>query len=155
MAAPKTVWGIDIGQCALKTLKLRSLDGQLQVEAFDIIEHPKILSQPDADRRQLVRNALEQFLARNNVVGSTVVVAVPGQSSFTRFVKLPPVDPSQTGKIERIIGYEAEQQIPFPIGDVIWRWQMFRDPEGPDVEVGIFAMKRADVSDILDHFSQV
>ena len=152
MATPNSVWGIDIGNCALKALKLGRSNGQLQVEAFDIIEHPKILSQPDADRNQLIRNALEQFLARNNVAGSMVAVAVPGQSSFTRFVKLPPVEPK---KIPDIVRFEAEQQIPFPIDEVIWQWQTFQAPDSPEAEVGIFAMKRADVTEVLDHFSEV
>ena len=79
MARPKSVWGIDIGQCALKALKLREVDGQVQVEAFELIEHPKILSQPDADRRQLIGQALSQFLERANVAGCHVVISVPGQ----------------------------------------------------------------------------
>jgi type IV pilus assembly protein PilM len=152
MAKARTVWGIDIGQCALKALKLREAEGELQVDAFDIIEHPKVLSQPDADRRQLVANALEQFLARNNVADSTIAVAVPGQSSFTRFIKLPPVE---TKKIPDIVRFEAEQQIPFPIDDVIWRWQTFQDPDSPDVELGIFAMKQVDVADVLAYFTDV
>jgi len=149
MAAPRSVWAIDIGQCTFKALKLCIADGELRVEAFDIIEHPKILSQPDAEKQLLVRSALEQFLSRNSVSDSVVVVSVPGQSSFTRFVKLPPVEPR---KIPDIVRFEAEQQIPFPIADVIWRWQRFQDPDSPDVEVGIFAMKRVDVAEVLDHF---
>ena len=152
MATAKTVWGIDVGQCALKALKLSSIDGEVQVEAFDIIEHPKILSQPDADSPQLIRNALEQFLARNNVTGSTVVVSVPGTASLACFVKLPPV---QSANIAKIVGYEAEQQIPFPIDEVIWRWQTFQDAESPDVEVGIFAIKRTDMYASLEHFSNL
>lgn len=152
MAIPKTAWGIDIGQCALKALKLRDVEGEMQVEAFDIIEHPKILSQPDANRQQLILNALEQFLARNNVSGSAVCISVPGQTSFTRFVKLPPVEPK---KIPDIVKFEAEQQIPFPIEEVVWRWQTFHDPDSPDVEVGIFAMKRNDVSSMLDNFTEL
>ena len=152
MATLKTVWGIDIGQCALKALKLREVDGQLQAEAFDIIEYPKILSQPDADRPQLIRNALEQFLAQNDVSNALVAISVPGQSSFTRFVKLPPVEPK---KIPSIVKFEAEQQIPFDINEVIWRWQSFNDPDSPDVEVGLFAMKRSDVHSVLDHFTEM
>ncbi len=152
MAAPTTAWGVDIGQCALKALKLREVEGELQVEAFDIIEHPDILSQPDANRQELIRNALEQFLARNNIAGATLAISVPGQSSFTRFVKLPPVEPK---KIPDIVRFEAEQQIPFPIEEVIWRWQTFHDPDSPDVEVGIFAMKRSDIADMLDHFTGI
>ncbi len=152
MATAKTVWGIDIGHCALKALKLSGDETGLRVESFDIIEHPQILSQPDADRDQLIRNALEQFLARNEVVGSTVAISVPGQTSFTRFVKLPPVE---SRKIPDIVRFEAEQQIPFPIEEVIWQWQTFEDPDSPDVEVGIFAMKRADIESVLGHFRQV
>lgn len=144
MAAGDTVWGIDVGQCALKALKLRNVEGTLQVEAFDIIEHPKMLSQPEADRTQLIANALEQFLARNNLAGAKVAIAAPGQSGFTRFVKLPPVESKQ---VPEIVRFEAEQQIPFDINEVIWRWQDFKDPDSPDIEVGIFAMKRSDVSE--------
>ena len=152
MATAKTAWGIDIGQSALKALKLRNVDGQLQVDAFEIIEHPQILSQSDVDSRQLIRAAMETFLSRNNVAGSTVAVSVPGQASLTRFVKLPPVEPK---RIPDIVRFEAEQQIPFPIEEVIWRWQTFHDPDSPDVEVGIFAMKRVDVANSLEHFTDV
>ncbi len=152
MATAKAVWGIDIGQCALKAHKLSGANGEVQVEAFDIIEHPKILSQPDVDRNQLIRNALEQFLARNSISGAQVAVSVPGQTSFTRFVKLPPVEEK---RIPQMIRYEAEQQIPFPIDEVIWRWQTFHDPDSPDVEVGIFAMKRTDIGSMLQHFTGV
>ena len=150
MAAPKSVWGIDIGHCALKALKLRSINEELQLEAFDYIEHPKILSQPDVDRDQLIRNALDQFLARNSVAGSTLAVSVPGQSSFTRFVQLPPVEPK---KIPDIVRFEAEQQIPFSMDDVVWQWQLFQGEDSFDVEVGIFAVKREDIAATLSYYT--
>ena len=43
------VWGIDLGQCALKAIRLEIIDGEVTATAFDYVEHPKILSQPDAD----------------------------------------------------------------------------------------------------------
>ncbi len=152
MPAPRTVWGIDIGQRALKALKLQNVDGQLQVDALDIIEHPKILTPDDEDRREVVQATLEQFLARNDLSEATIAVAVPGQTSFTRFVKLPPVEEK---KIPDIVRFEAEQQIPFDIDDVVWRWQTFQDPDSPDVEVGLFAMKRENVDDALSQLSEV
>jgi type IV pilus assembly protein PilM len=149
MGTPKAVWGIDIGQCALKALKVRQVEGQLQVEALDIIEHPQILSQADANRSELIRSALDQFLSRNSVAGCAVVVSAPG-NSFSKFVKLPPIE---ARRIPDIVRFEAEQQIPFPINDVVWRWKTFRDPDSPDIEVGIFAMKKSDVSEMLSHFA--
>jgi len=152
MATAKSAWGIDIGQCGLKALKLREVEGALEVEAFDVVEHEKILSEPDADRHDLIRTALERFLERNDVSGASVTISVPGQTSFTRFVKLPPVEPK---RVPDIVRFEAEQQIPFPIHEVIWRYQTFQAEDAPDVEVGIFAMKRTDVAETLDHFAEV
>ena len=48
MPSAKTVWGIDVGQCALKAIRLRWRDNRLQAVGFDVIEHAKVLSQPDA-----------------------------------------------------------------------------------------------------------
>ena len=151
MPNTRNVWGIDVGQCALKALQLRWRDNKLQAVSFDVIEHAKILSQPDADEQQLIRSALSKFLSRNSVRGATVVVSVPGQASFTRFIKLPPVE---SRKIPEIVRYEARQQIPFNLEEVIWDYQtMSAASAGPrEVEVGIFAMKKDIVADYVSDF---
>ena len=114
MPSDKTAWGIEIGQCALKAIRLgyNQADGSVEALAFDYIEHPKILSQPDADPDALAREALQTFLSRNVVKGERVCIGVPGQSGLARFIKLPPVEQS---KIPEIVRYEARQQIPFAL----------------------------------------
>src|SRR3954465_4406215 len=144
MAITPGVWGIDLGQCALKALRVEEKDGQLVATAFDYIEHPKILSQPDADPDQLTREALEKFLSRNTLRGDTVCISVPGQSGLARFVKLPPVEEK---KIPDIVRFEAKQQIPFNLEEVVWAFQRLGSGEAIDnmildAEVGLFAMKR-------------
>src|SRR5205823_1570053 len=138
------VWGIDLGQCALKAVRLEMEDGQVTATAFDYIEHPKILSQPDADPDQLTREALEGFLKRNDLKGDMVCISVPGQSGLARFVKLPPVEEK---KIDAIVTFEAKQQIPFPLEEVVWDYQRIgkgtvSDGYALESEVGLFAMKR-------------
>src|SRR5207248_5756145 len=121
MAKPTAVWGIDIGQCALKALKLELADdGKPTATAFDYIEHPKILSQPDADPDQLTREALEKFLSRNQLGSDLVAISVAGQSGLARFVKLPPVEEK---KITDIVRFEAKQQIQLPLDEVVWDYQ--------------------------------
>ena len=92
MAKKQGVWGIDIGQCALKALYCTMEDGEVVAEAFDYIEYPKILSQPEADPEELVREAMNQFMSQNDVKGSTIAMSVPGQAGLARFFKPPPVD---------------------------------------------------------------
>ncbi len=153
MANANAVWGIDVGQCALKALRMEvAPDGSVEVTNFDIVEHPKILSQPDADRDQLVRNALDKFLSRNEIGNARVCIGVPGQSSFARFIKLPPVEAK---RIPEIVKFEAVQQIPFDIEEVEWDYQTFSSDASPDVEVGIFAMRKELVFEFINRFREV
>ena len=155
--AGQTVWGIDIGQCALKAIKLSfdSKQDRAVAVAFDYVEHPKILSQPDAEPDELIRSALEKFAERNPLDGSQVLISVPGQAGLSRFVKLPPVDPKKVGDI---VTFEAKQQIPFALTDVVWDYQRIGaadDDEdgGPiELEVGIFAIRKESVRKHLEPF---
>ncbi|MEN6407205.1 MAG: type IV pilus assembly protein PilM [Thermoguttaceae bacterium] len=155
--ASGAVWGIDIGQCALKALRCRVHEEDRKkviADAFDYIEYPKILSQPGSDPAELVSDALKQFLSRNSVVGDRVAISVSGQAGLARFIKLPPVEAK---KIPDIVRYEARQQIPFDLNDVIWDYQRMgvsNEEEGfaLETEVGLFAMKREAVFRALDPF---
>lgn len=154
MAKNDAVWGIDVGQCALKALRCRAHekdDNRIVVEAFDYIEYPKILTQPEANKEELIKEALETFISRNVTAGDRVAISVPGQSGLARFIKLPPVEAK---KIPDIVKYEARQQIPFALEDVVWDYQPLAGgsiDEGYalETEVGLFAMKRDQVARAL------
>ncbi len=150
MASGQAVWGIDLGKCALKAVRLRmAADSKVELLATDYIPHPKVLTQPDANRDELTASALEKFLSRNDITNDRIVVSVPGQHTLARFSKLPPLEEK---KIPDIVRYEADQQIPFDIDEVIWDYQTFREEDSPEIEVGIFAMKRELIRSYLMHF---
>ena len=153
----KAVWGIDIGQAGVKANKLRAAEAadQLLAVAFDNGPHAKILSQPDAIPEELIPQAIETFLSRNDVDGDLVAISVPGQTALTRFIQLPPVESS---KVAEIVKYEARQQIPFALEDVIWDYQPLGGgiEEGGymlEAEIGLFAMKREQVLQHLRPFA--
>jgi type IV pilus assembly protein PilM len=157
MAVQPGVWGIDLGQCALKAIRLEVIDGTVTATAFDYVEHSKILSQPDADADQLIREALDKFLSRNTLKGDQVAISVPGQSGLARFVKLPPVEEKKIGDIVR---FEAKQQIPFNLEEVVWDYQkigsgIVTDGFAMETEIGLFAMKRDMVNRYMQHFKDV
>jgi type IV pilus assembly protein PilM len=158
MAKSDAVWGIDLGNSSLKAIRCRpgSEAGTIEADAFDFIEYPKILTQPGADAGELVAQALEQFLSRNDLRGDRVAVSVPGQNGLARFVKLPPVEAK---KIPDIVRFEARQQIPFDLADVIWDYQRMRggsEEEGfaLETEIGLFAMRRDQVFRALEPFTK-
>jgi type IV pilus assembly protein PilM len=154
--ASGAAWGIDIGQCALKALRCRAHENPKKVvaEAFDYIEYPKILSQPGSDPAEMIADALKQFLSRNSVQGDRVAVSVSGQAGLARFIKLPPLEAK---KIPDLVRYEARQQIPFDLNDVVWDYQRMgggsvEEGFALDTEIGLFAMKRDAVFRALDPF---
>ncbi len=146
MADTQAVWGIDIGQAGLKAIRLRYAEaaGQVIAVAFDYIPHAKILSQPDAVPDELIQTAISTFLSRNETKGDLIAISVPGQSALTRFIQLPPVESS---RVDEIVRYEAKQQIPFALEDVIWDYQtlgggIVESGFMLGAEVGLFAMKK-------------
>ncbi|MEZ6087199.1 MAG: type IV pilus assembly protein PilM [Pirellulaceae bacterium] len=154
MANHTAVWGIEVGQTALKALRCKQENGEVVADAFDYIEYPKILSHPEADPEELVRDALKQFLDNNETRGCKVAVSVPGQSGLSKFFKPPPVEAK---KVSDIVRYEARQQIPFDLQDVVWDFQMMpgstiEEGYALETEVGLFAMKRDQVYKHLKPF---
>jgi type IV pilus assembly protein PilM len=147
-----SVWALDIGNNALKAIRL-STDGEtLEVIGSDYIRHGKILTGTgvkDVERDELIYISLRRFIEHNDIGNDDIVIAVPSQNSFARFVNLPPVE---SKRIPEIVKFEASQQIPFDINDVQWDWQMMSEPGEPEAKVGIFAIKNEVVDAALEYF---
>ena len=151
MATPRFAWGIDIGNRALKAVKLVPSGEGLTIDDFDVVEHETVLSASGDNRDALIQTALATFVARHpGIEKGQVGVSVNGQRTFAKFIKLPPVE---TKKIPEIVKFEAIQQIPFPLDDVEWAYHLFQDPESPDIEVGIFAMRKELVNSHIGFFT--
>lgn len=98
----------------------------------------------DADRSAVITATLRQMLREQGVRGGRAVIAVAGQSVFTRFVKLPAATPEN---IERMVGFEAQQNVPFPMSEVVWGYQLIGGAsEKGEFEVVLVAIK----SDIIE-----
>ena len=153
MATPRKAWGIDIGNRALKAVRLvRNSEGQLRVSDFELIEHETPLSNAGDNRDSLIQSALANFVQRRPEKGASIGVSVAGSNSLARFIKLPPVEPK---KIPEIVRFEAIQQVPFPLDEVEWSYQLFQGADSPDVEVGIFAMRKELINQHLKFFTDV
>ena len=153
MPAAKPVWAIDIGNNSLKALRLQQTAEKIEVVGLDYIEHAKILSAEgitEEEKNQIIRNTLNTFARRNDLSKDPIAISVPGQTSFARFIKLPPVDPK---RVPEIVKFEAVQQIPFDINEVEWDWQLMPKPDSPDTEIGIFAIKNELVGKYLENFA--
>jgi type IV pilus assembly protein PilM len=148
------VWAIDIGSNSLKALHLSAEGDTVEVIGFDHIQHGKIVTGAGvraAERDELVALSFRQFVEQNNLGKDDVIISVPSQNSFARFVNLPPVEEK---RIPEIVKFEAVQQIPFDINDVQWDWQLMTEADSTEKRVGIFAIKNEVVNSALEHFGR-
>lgn len=148
-----SVWAIEIGNESLKALHLAVAGDNVQVLGFESLSHGKILSGAgvkDAERDELIALTLRHFLREHNLGKDAVIVSVPSQNSFARFVNLPPVEEK---KIPQVVKLEAGMQIPFDMNDVQWDWQIMSEPGAPEARVGIFAIKNEVVVKELDYYA--
>jgi type IV pilus assembly protein PilM len=89
---------------------------------------------------------LPEMMREMQIQGGQVNYAVSSQSVFARFVKLPALD---VAKVDKIIGFEAQQNVPFPIDEVVWDYQLVGGGLGEQIQVVIVAIKR----DLLDEIN--
>ncbi|MBT5381604.1 MAG: pilus assembly protein PilM, partial [Phycisphaerae bacterium] len=152
MATAHAAWGIEIGDYAIKAIRLERAGKEVEVSDFAVIPHRKVLTTPDVDVSDVIRLSLGQLISQKSLEDELVVMSVAGHSSFVRFAKLPPVEPK---KIPDIVRFEAVQQIPFPIEEVEWDYQTFANDDSPEVEVALFAVTRDKVNELLGLYGDV
>jgi type IV pilus assembly protein PilM len=153
-AASDAIWAVDLGNNSLKAIHMVAVGDAVQVIGFDHIPHGKLLSSSGvsaAEKDELIAITLRQFVQRNDVSYDPLIVSVPSQNSFARFVTLPPVEQK---RLPEIVRFEAAQQIPFDMNEVQWDYQMMTDADSPEQKVGIFAIKNEVVEAEMEHFER-
>src|SRR6266704_2903945 len=89
-------------------------------------------------RRTQMAIALREMMDEMHIKRGFVNYALSGQSVFARFVKLPAVEQE---KIEKIISFEAQQNVPFPIDEVVWDYQVVGGGLDEQIQVVLVAIK--------------
>jgi type IV pilus assembly protein PilM len=97
----------------------------------------------ESSREAALQKALQELLATGGFQSKVINVCAPGFHVFSKFVKLPPVD---TSKVTQIIQYEAQQNVPFPLEEVVWDYQILGAAPTGELEVLLVAIK----SDIVE-----
>ncbi len=92
----------------------------------------------DSAREGLIPRALQELMAGKTFTAKSCNVCAPGFQAFSKFIKLPPVDAS---KATQIIQYEAQQNVPFPLEEVVWDYQILGNLPSGELEVLLVAIK--------------
>ncbi len=148
MLNSKSFLTVDFGAGNLKLAEFETNDaGGLSLKSF-AIKPLGLEGAADATREATIVKALTETLAEKNIKAKTVNVCAPGFHVFSKFVKLPPVDAT---KVTQIIQYEAQQNVPFPLAEVVWDYQILGSAPSGELEVLLVAIK----SDVVEGLFRV
>jgi type IV pilus assembly protein PilM len=141
MAAAHKVITVDLGTSTLKFAEFGiSRGGALTLLNFGVAELG-LDPNKEEERAKFITPTLSKLFKEKRIKGREVLLSISGQSVFMRFVKLPPVDPAQ---VEQVVKFEAQQNVPFPIEEVTWDYQMMptRTAGSSEAEAVIVAIKK-------------
>ncbi len=91
--------------------------------------------------------ALKEIMSAKGIRPAPLLMTVSGQVVFPRFIKLPPV---AKDKLVQMIQYEAEQNVPFPIADLVWDYQLIGGTTEGEQNAMIVAAKNETITEIAD-----
>jgi len=129
---------VDFGAGSLKLAEFEINEaGGLSLKNFSI-KPLGLEGSQEATREKAIGQALQSVIAEKGIKAKFVNVCAPGFHVFSKFVKLPPVDANKVGQI---IQYEAQQNVPFPLSEVVWDYQILGSAPSGELEVLLVAIK--------------
>jgi type IV pilus assembly protein PilM len=100
----------------------------------------------EEDRDEMVTAAIKELVDEAGFGAVEINVCAPGFQVFSKFVKLPAVDAS---KVNQIIQYEAQQNVPFALDEVVWDYQILGTTPNEELEILLVAIKNEVVESIF------
>jgi type IV pilus assembly protein PilM len=147
MAASTRILSLSLGTQTIGLADFKTgQNGGLVLASYETRE---LMADPaaDATRYAQTKLLLAEVVQARKLKSTKVNYAVSSQSVFTRFVKLPSVGEEQ---VDQIVGFEAQQNVPYPIDEVVWDYQLVDSGDSSQVEVVIVAVKADLLDDIND-----
>ncbi len=129
---------LDIGSSAVRFCELSKTKTGLQVTRFVQREFDADPALDEEKRRELRTKTVQEVIKEARAKRGKLVLAVPGQSVFTRSRTLPPVPEY---RVNQIVRYEIQQQIPFGLDQIAMDYQVLGRSEQGGYDVLMAAIK--------------
>jgi type IV pilus assembly protein PilM len=91
--------------------------------------------------------AIREIMKTRGIKPAPVMLSLSGQMVFPRFVRLPAVG---ADKLLQMVQYEVEQNVPFPMEEIVWNHQFIGDDSSGEQGAMIVAAKIENVHAVTD-----
>ncbi|MEZ6196076.1 MAG: pilus assembly protein PilM [Planctomycetota bacterium] len=148
------VWGVHVTSSSVRGVKLGRRGEGFEILGHDRQDFPEDIEDIHSlDRHAALAHGLYVFAKRHDFNRARVVVSLDASTAFNRFVETPLVEGESMG---RLLEYEAQQQIPFPLEGVNWDHKVLSVDESRNIaNVMLFAIKQEVVDERLRRLAKV
>ncbi len=148
MAKTDTILAIDIGADSVKLAEFSyPPGGKFVLEKFAFAEYGGDLKEEEL--LTALTDKLAAVLDEHHFTAKKVLISISGQSTFVRFVKLPPMGEKED-RVKQVVEYEAKQNVPFPIDEVVWDYQLISTGVENEIEVMFIVVKDTVVEELTN-----
>ncbi|MBU4305963.1 MAG: type IV pilus assembly protein PilM [Candidatus Omnitrophica bacterium] len=139
--------GVDIGASSVKfALVAREKGGKIRVLKAAVEEYEILADFAAENQLAILEGIFRKFIRREKQLrNARIGISVAGQSAFVRLTKIPG---AVSQKLRQIVLYETQQQIPFPINEVVWDFQIY-GKENNQLNVLLAAVKKELIASFL------
>ena len=109
-------FAIDIGNTKIRVADIEFIGGKLTLTYYEELSIPSI---PEGEREDFIRTEGKNFISK--LPSRSGYISLPGRGVLVRSLSIPKVPPK---KLKDILKYEVQQQIPFPLEVVEWKYQI-------------------------------
>ena len=143
----KPFLAIDAGAANLKVALFDpQSNGTLTLARYEVVSlGQRGLDEPD--RTELLKETLQELLDRHEIraKGLEANVCTPSYQCFTKFLRTPAVEGSKVGQI---VQYEAASQVPFPLDEVEWGFEVMGAADTGELDVMLMALREEVIESI-------
>lgn len=144
--AAKEAWGLDIGYSAIRLVKLHRQKQGVVLSDLAVRTIDAIPDDPDYEEKMI--SVLAELIEEKKIGSKPVVVSQPGSITLFRDFPLPAIS---SNKLQEIVSYEARQQIPYPLEEVLWDFHQYKaDPDSPELNIALVCIRRDFIENLLE-----
>lgn len=146
MFTTESIWGLDIGDSGIKAVRLSLSKGQLFVDDYSRIGFDEKVKDSQG-YLPAVAKALDKLVDKKDFSKTEVCISISAKNANSQFIT---VDGDLSGKaLQKEIAEEAENQIPFPLEEVEWRYHLMGDAGEGELQVALFAARSEHIQNLL------
>lgn len=119
-------FGLDVSESSIKAMQLVAGKQGFSAHGFAKTDIPPgIIANHSIVNPDKLAGYIQKTLAEGKIDSKYVVASIPEAKSFVRVINLPQMDEKQ---IETAVPFEFEQNIPIPVDQVYFDWQILNKP---------------------------